>query len=85
MIEKLLIKLSGNPKPKNIVEIKESIKPFIFIPQIIIAFTMGYCGIKFQWYGLVMISIIFAWQAGWGMSVTRFVNHEINKREGGIK
>jgi len=76
MIEELLIKLSGKPKPKDINDIKESIILLALILQLSIAFTIGVLAVMFHIYFGIIISIIFAWQAGWGMSIGRLVNDE---------
>ncbi|MDD4779161.1 MAG: hypothetical protein PHT02_00965 [Tissierellia bacterium] len=69
--------LSGRPKNGNVVEY---IKPFIFFPQLIIASIVMYQGFTCKHIGykliLAIIAIIFAWQAGWGMSIERFVKSE---------
>lgn len=68
-MKKYIKMLSGRPKDGYIIE---CIRPFIVIPTFVLAFILMYCGIKFNCIGFGIMSMLFSWQIGWGMSIERF-------------
>ena len=72
--------ISGRPKEG---QIKECIKPFIFYPQIALCIWAMYMGFKvnlgYEKFMFAFMSVAIAWQAGWGMSIERFINSDKNK------
>lgn len=69
--------LSGKPKDGDIVD---CIKPILFIPQMLFATYLMYCGFTVDVIAakfiFAMMAVVISWQAGWGMSVIRFVKNE---------
>jgi len=65
--------LSGRPKDGDIIE---CINPIVVLPTLMIAFILMCWGIKFKnpIYGIM--SMLFSWQVGWGMSVERFKKND---------
>lgn len=78
MMKKLLEILSGKPKNGSILE---SVKPYIFIPQLILSLLLLFVSIREQNFLIGCIAILFAWQMGWGMSITRYFVGEEKKNE----
>jgi|GEM_PF-5475500 len=68
-MKKYIKKLSGRPKDGDIVE---CIRPFIVIPTFLLAFILMYWSIKLNFIGFGIMSMLFSWQIGWGMSIERF-------------
>lgn len=68
------MKLNGKPDGK----IRECIKPFVVIPQVIFIIISMICAMNnphtILGYFFAYLAIIFAWQVGWGMSIIRFTN-----------
>jgi len=79
MINRFFRALGGDPKDGDVVR---CIKSFIVVPQVIACATAIYVGFKHYnqhpilCLALAYISAFFAWQAGWGMSIERFINIE---------
>jgi hypothetical protein len=71
--KKIVENLSGRPKSGNIVE---CITPITGIPMFLFSLLFMILAIKFKSFTFGFLSIIFAWQIGWGMSIERFNNNE---------
>lgn len=78
MMKKIFKILSGEPKNGDIIE---SIKPVIVIPELILSVCIMIIAIKGESIILGLFSLLFSWQIGWGMSITRFFNEEDKNRE----
>ena len=70
--------LSGRSKSGEIIE---CIKPIEVIGMFIISFFFMLWAIIFHNVFLGLFSMVFSWQAGWGMSIERFKNSEENNKE----
>lgn len=51
------------------MKIVEVWKPYILSFQMLIALAMGLWAVKSQHYVWIPLSIIYAWQAGWGVKL----------------
>lgn len=51
------------------MKIKEVWNPFILSGQMLVALAMGLWAVKSQQYIWIPFSIIYAWQAGWGVKL----------------
>ena len=69
MFKKFLKITSGKPKEGDIIE---KIKIFPFISIMLISLVSLYISIEYKNIFFGILSILFAWQTGWGMSVERF-------------
>lgn len=69
--------LSGEPKNGDIIQ---CIKLSIVIPQLIITLLIWYTSYEVNSMLLGLLGLLFAWQIGWGMSITRFIKHDKNNR-----
>jgi len=69
--------ISGRPKQGDITD---CIKPFIFYPQIAVCIWIMFLGFTanhtFSKFIYAFLAVIIAWQAGWGMSIERFIKSE---------
>ncbi|MBX4266559.1 hypothetical protein [Clostridium estertheticum] len=74
--------ISGRPKEGYL---RECIKPYIFYPQITVCIWAMYMGftidIPYSKFMFAFMSVALAWQAGWGMSIERFLKSEKNKNK----
>jgi len=74
--------LSGKPKNGDVIE---CINPILFTFSMGVAITailFGYStGNYFERFFYTFVGVIFAWQAGWGMSMERFYKNEIKNGE----
>lgn len=61
--------LSGRPKDGDIIE---CIRPVIVLPMFMMAFILMCWSIKSKYLGFGLMSMLFSWQIGWGMSIERF-------------
>lgn len=66
-------KISGRPKDGEIIE---CIKPFIAIPQCILALGFLIFAIKNNSFLSGITALLIAWQIGWGMSIERFYKND---------
>jgi len=66
-------------------DVVESCKPLIMLPMMICASIAMYQGFRAtdncEKFGLALIAICFAWQAGWGMRMMRFYSDELKSRK----
>ena len=72
-MKKIFKALSGKPKNGNIVE---CIHPFVFFPQMLIAIGLMYMQVKTGILIYGVFAVLISWQAGWGMSIQRFINED---------
>lgn len=68
-MKNLFKSLSGRPKDGKI---QESIKPAIAIPQGFLSLLLMLIAINTNSILAGIMSLLFAWQIGWGMSIERF-------------
>lgn len=72
-MKKILKKISGKPKDGDIIE---CINPIFASIQTIISFSLMLSAIRHDNILLGIMSLLFAWQIGWGMSIERFCKNE---------
>ena len=74
--------ISGRPKEGHL---RECIRPYVFYPQIVFSVWAMYMGfttnIPYAKFMFAFMSVAISWQAGWGMSIERYIKLEekINK------
>lgn len=73
IIKELFKKITGKPKKGDVVE---CINPIVVLPMAMISFFFMLWAIIFHNLFLGLLSMAFAWQIGWGMSMERFRNDE---------
>ena len=66
-------KLSGEPKDGDIIE---CIKPVTASIQIIFSISLMLLAMKYDNILAGIMSLLFSWQIGWGMSIKRFYKNE---------
>lgn len=72
-MKKYIKMLSGRPKDGDIIE---CVRPFIVVPTFMLAFILMCWSIKFNFIGFGIMSMLFSWQIGWGMSIERFKKND---------
>ncbi|MDU4953775.1 hypothetical protein HF846_04125 [Clostridium cadaveris] len=72
-MKKIFERLSGKPKNGDIIE---CMRPYIAIPQTIIAIIIMIHAIKTVNIVAGLTSLLLTWQVGWGMSIERFIQSE---------
>lgn len=73
-----MVILSGEPKDGNVIE-KINIWKFSWL--MLLSIFLGIIAVIFNLLILVPVATLFAWQAGWGMSIERFKIFEETKKE----
>lgn len=72
-MKKFFEKISGEPKDGDIIE---CIKPVFASIQTVFSTGLMLIAIKYDNVLVGIMSLLFAWQIGWGISIKRFYKNE---------